>query len=103
MGCEVGIRPVSSKESIKTAYLHLTTIGKHQVTEDGVCDGLNGHWDDGGCVAVAKYGRLNCPQTEEKRKKKGRHDSASPVMPHQSHQNRNRLVPQSEQSEHLRC
>ena len=46
MGCEVGIRPVSSKESIKTAYLHLTTIGKHQVTEDGVCDGLNGHWDD---------------------------------------------------------
>ena len=30
MGCEVGIRPVSSKESIKTAYLHLTTIGKHR-------------------------------------------------------------------------
>ena len=44
---------MSSKESIKTAYLHLTTIGKHQVTEDGVCDGLNGHWDDGGYVAVA--------------------------------------------------
>ena len=62
---------MSSKESIKTAYLHLTTIGKHQVTEDGVCDGLNGHWDDGVCVAVAKYGRLNCPQTEEKRKKNG--------------------------------
>ena len=102
-GHAMGIRPADSR-SCEAPHRGPTY---HWMRQKSPSHTAYGGWfvccfvSDGG-VDVER-GRLNCPQTEEKRKKKGRHDSASPVMPHQSHQSRNRLVPQSEQSEHLRC